>query len=64
LPEDAKIQEYFRNHSQNIDTILLYLKAKQTTKSLTQGMLEGSSYFSFLWIFSDNRKRSANNRKD
>jgi len=41
LPETAKVQEYFKVHSQDIHTILLYVKPREITKALTPGMVEG-----------------------
>jgi len=40
LPESAKVQEYFKAHSQDIHTLLLYIKPREITKALTPGMVE------------------------
>ena len=42
LPNKARIQEYFSNHSQNIHSLLLFLKAREQIKTLTPGMMEGN----------------------
>lgn len=40
LPEGAKIQEYFKSHSQDLKSIILLLKPSEASKVLTPGMIE------------------------